>query len=47
MYEGVNAHALNSGTPANDFNYYPKEMYICLYYDCTLVLKRAGVMFAD
>ena len=47
LYEGVNAHALNSGTAANDFNYYPKEMYICLYYDCALVLKRAGVMFAD
>ena len=26
LYEGVNAHALNSGTPANDFNYYPKEI---------------------
>jgi hypothetical protein len=47
LYEGVNAHALNSGTAANDFSYYPKEMYICLYYDCSLVLKRAGVMFAD
>jgi hypothetical protein len=47
LYEGVNAHSLNSGVAANDFNYYPKEMYICMYYDCTLVLKRAGVMFAD
>ena len=47
IYKGVHALALNSGTPANDFNYYPKEMYICLYYHCTLVLKRAGVMYAD
>ena len=47
IYEGVNAHALNSGTAANDFNYYPKEMYICLYYECTLALQRAGVIFAD
>ena len=38
---------MNSGTQAEDFNYYPKEMHICLHYDCTLVLKLAGVMFAD
>ena len=29
------------------FNYYPSQMYICLYYDTTLVLKRSGVLFAD
>ena len=32
---------------ANKFNYYPSQMYICLYYDTTLVLKRSGVLFAD
>ena len=37
-----------SGTAAADqFNYYPSQMYICLYYDTTLVLKRRGVLFAD
>ena len=25
LYEGVNAHALNSGTAANDFSYYPRR----------------------
>ena len=29
------------------FNYYPSQMYICLYYDTTLALKRSGVLFAD
>ena len=31
----------------NKFNYYPSQMYICLYYDTTLVLERSGVLFAD
>ena len=34
-------------TQREQFNYYPSQMYICLYYDTTLVLKRSGVLFAD
>ena len=49
VYEDVTAGAdLSSGTAAADqFNYYPSQMCICLYYDTTLVLKRSGVLFAD
>ena len=32
-----------SGDTAEQFNYYPSQMYICLHYDTTLVLKRSGV----
>ena len=49
VYEDVTADAdVRAATPdANKFNYYPSQMYICLYYDTTLVLKRSGVLFAD
>ena len=49
VYEDVTADAdMAEGTAAaNRFNYYPSQMYICLYYDTTLVLKRSGVLFAD
>ena len=49
MYEDVTADAdMAEGTDEADrFNYYPSQMYICLYYDTTLVLKRSGVLFAD
>ena len=49
VYEDVTADAdLADATPeANKFKYYPSQMYICLYYDTTLVLKRSGVLFAD
>ena len=47
VYEDVTADAVTSGPEANKFNYYPSQMYICLYYDTTLVLKRSGVLFAD
>ena len=46
LYEGVTADSA-AGAAAVAYNYYPKEMYVCLFFDCTLVLKRAGVMFAD
>ena len=49
VYEDVTADAdVRDATPAaNRFNYYPSQMYICLYCDTTLVLKRSGVLFAD
>ena len=49
MYEDVTADAdLAEGTAAADrFNYYASQMYICLCYDTSLVLKRSGVLFAD
>ena len=49
MYEDVTADAdVREATPVADhINYYPSQMYICLYYDTTLVLKRSGVLFAD
>ena len=47
VYEDVSAHVVASGDAAEQFNYYPSQMYICLYYDTTLVLKRSGVLFAD
>ena len=48
MYEDVTADADRATeVVANKFNYYPPQMYICLYYDTTLVLKRSGVLFAD
>ena len=47
VYEDASAHAVRSGTADEQFNYYPSQMYICLYYDTTLVLKRSGVLFAD
>ena len=48
VYEDVTADAdLDAEIVANRFNYYPSQMYICLYYDTTLVLKRSGVLFAD
>ena len=33
--------------PQTQFNYYPSQMYICLYCDTTLVLTRSGVLSAD
>ena len=47
VYEDVSAHAVTRGDAAEQFDYYPSQMYICLYYDTTLVLKRSGVLFAD
>ena len=47
VYEDVSAHVVTSGAADEQFNYYPSQMYICLYYDTTLVLKRSGVLFAD
>ena len=47
VYEDVSAHIVTSGDAAEQFNYYPSHMYICLSYDTTLVLKRSGVLFAD
>ena len=47
MCEDVTADAVTSGLEANQFNYYPSHMYICLCYDTTLVLKRSGVLFGD
>ena len=47
VHEDVSAHAVTSGDLAEQFNYYPSQMYICLYYDTTLVLKRSGLLFAD
>ena len=48
VYEDVTVDAdLATEVVANRFNYYPSQMYICLYYDTTLVLKRSGVLFAD
>ena len=49
VYEDVTADAdmATEVVVANRFNYYPSQMYICLYYDTTLVLKRSGVLFAD
>ena len=49
VYEDVTADAdVRDATPAaNRFNYYPSQMYICLYYDPTLALKPSGVLFAD
>ena len=48
VYEDVTADAdMAPEVVANMFNYYPSQMYICLYYDTTLVLKRSGVLFAD
>ena len=47
MYEDVSAHADTTSAADAQFNYYPSQMYICLYYDTTLVLKRSGVLFAD
>ena len=44
----MTAHADMAAVIVGDrFNYYPSQMYICLYYDTTLVLKRSGVLFAD
>ena len=34
-------------SPGTGSTNYPSQMYICLYYDTTLVLKRSGVLFAD
>ena len=45
--ENVCAHAGTIGAEADKFNYYPSQMYVCLYNDTTLVLKRSGVLFAD
>ena len=47
VYEDVSAHTVTTGGADEQFNYYPSQMYICLYYDTTLVLKRSGVLFAD
>ena len=47
VYEDVSAHVLTTGDVCDQFNHYPSQMYICLYYDTTLVLKRSGVLFAD
>ena len=49
VYGDVSAHAhLAEGTAeANRFKYYPSQMYICLCYDTTMVLKRSGMLFAD
>ena len=49
VYEDVTAAADMAADTAdpNKFNYYASQMYICLYYDTTLVLKRSGVLFAD
>ena len=32
---------------ANRYSYYPREMYVCLYYDATVQLRKSGVLFAD
>ena len=49
MYGDVTADAdMAAGADdAEQLNYYPSQMHICLYYDTTLVLKRSGVLFAD
>ena len=43
----MSAHAITIGDVAEQFNYYLSQMYICLYYDTTSVLKRSGLLFAD
>ena len=49
IYENVTADAdMAAGTAeANRYSYYPKEMYVCLYYDATVQLRKSGVLFAD
>ena len=48
VYEDVTADAdMAAEVVGNRSNYYPSQMYIRLYYDKTLVLKRSGVLFAD
>ena len=32
---------------ANRYSYDPREMYVCLYYDATVQLRKSGVLFAD
>ena len=49
IYENVTADAdMAVGTAeANRYSYYPREMYVCLYYDATVQLRKSGVLFAD
>jgi hypothetical protein len=49
IYENVTADAdMAAGTAdANKYSYYPREMYVCLYYDATVQLRKSGVLFAD
>ena len=36
------------GTADTDkYSYYPREMYVCLYYDATVQLRKSGVQNAD
>jgi len=49
IYENVTADAdMAVGTAeANRYSYYPREMYVCLFYDATVQLRNSGVLFAD
>ena len=49
VYENIQADAdMAVGTAdANKYNYYPRKMYVCLYYDATVQLRKSGVLYAD
>ena len=49
MYENVQADAdMAVGTAdANKYSYYPREMYVCLFYDATVQMRKSGVLYAD
>ena len=49
IYENIQADAdMAVGTAdANKYSYYPREMYVCLYYDATVQLRKSGVLYAD
>ena len=49
VYENVQADAdMAVGTAdANKYSYYPRVMYVCLYYDAAVQLSKSGVLYAD
>jgi hypothetical protein len=49
VYENVQADAdMAVGTAdAQKYSYYPRELYVCLYYDATAQLRKSGILYAD
>ena len=49
VYENFQADAnMAAGTAdANKYSYYPREMYVRLYYDATVQLRQSGALYAD
>ena len=49
IHENIQADAdMAVGTAdGNKYSYYPRGMYVCLYYDATVKLWKSGVLYAD